>query len=332
MNSPPPNQGYRVCAPDVSDAGIARIQDLLDRYPYKSAQRLAQGISRERLLEFHRSRLASRLASDQPTWVVERGGDLVALGGLEDDSWHSEIYGIKMGKISPWLNVIEPEAGVALMDAVLKGAAAERFNHLSVRLDGEDFVNLHAFENAGFRLIDVSLKFTRPLPYEGDAANVSDGGWKLRPARAEDSQWMRELGGGHAATHFLNDPGLPAQRTRKLFAAWVERCAQGLAYRIYVLEDVQGRRCGFVIYLRNARFARAVGRRPLILDYVLLPPEMRGRGLGPWLIEESLRQEGSGDFDFCELRTSQHNYPAIACYEKLGFRLCATDFVLHRTL
>ena len=167
MNSPPPNQGYRVCAPDVSDAGIARIQDLLDRYPYKSAQRLAQGISRERLLEFHRSRLASRLLSDQPTWVVERDGDLVALGGLEDDSWHSEIYGIKMGKISPWLNVIEPEAGIVLMDAVLKGAAAERFNHLSVRLDGEDFGNLPAFDSAGVLLSAGSLKFNTPLPFEG---------------------------------------------------------------------------------------------------------------------------------------------------------------------
>ena len=59
---------------------------------------------------------------------------------------------------------------------------------------------------------------------------------------------------------------------------------------------------------------------PIILDYVILDPAIRGGGIGPWFIQESLRAESDSGFDFCELRTSQHNYAAIGCYEKLGFR------------
>ena len=68
------------------------------------------------------------------------------------------------------------------------------------------------------------------------------------------------------------------------------------------------------------------------MDYVVFDPRVRGGGIGPWFIEESLRAESGANFDYCELRTSQHNHRAIACYEKLGFRICATDFILHRLL
>ncbi len=320
-------------AEPTDEHAIEGLRKLFAEYPYKVAQREVQKLDRVRLNHLYLNQLKHGLCADDRIWVAERQGDILAAGGLTPDRWHSEIYQMKMGKISPWLNYRSPEVGEELVRAVLESALGDGFDHLSVRLDGEDFSNVHLFEKNGFLLIDISMKFSRPMLFASDAAATERDGWTVRLATAADADWMQSLGArSHAQTHFLNDPALAPEKTQALFAAWVARCIDKLAYRIYVLEDEAGRGRGFVIYLRNEVFFKAVGKRPIILDYVIIDPNVRGSGIGPWFIAESLRREKDSGFDYCELRTSQHNHMAIGCYEKLGFRLCATDFVLHRKL
>jgi GNAT superfamily N-acetyltransferase len=162
---------------------------------------------------------------------------------------------------------------------------------------------------------------------------LRDDGWSIRLSTPADRDWLVDLGSRvHPQNHYFNDPWIDPERVRALFGAWMRRCVDGLAYRIYVLESPQGRPAGFVTYLRSPAFAEAVGRRPLILDYVILEPEARGEGRGSRLIGRTLAMESGSGFDYCELRTSQNNYAAAASYEKLGFRLCSTDFALHHLL
>lgn len=326
---------------EIEPGDYDRLGALFERYPFKQTQRSVQGLDAARLNDFYLDQLRASAGPARARWGVFKNGEAVALGGLADDAWHSSFYGLKMAKLQPWMNAPAAEGASFLLDHVIEHAAKAGVEHLSVRIDGEDFPNLYLFESRGFRLVDVSLKFSRlmPLIEEGrgvqgaPTADPASGGFSLSTAEASDRDWMRELGGrAHGHNHFLNDPDLARDRTEKLFAAWVERCIDGLAWRIYTARDAEGVGRGFVIYLRNTRFAEAVGRNPIILDYVILDPSVRGAGLGPWLIRESLRREAGAGFDFCELRTSHHNLAAIRCYEKLGFRVCATDFVLHRRL
>lgn len=316
----------------AAPADVRAITRLFDEYPYKTVQRVAQRLDRERLNAFYAAGLARSLEAGGAHWVAEDDSGVVALAGLGGESWHSEIYGLKMGKLAPWLCTIRPEAGAALLDAALTHARAQGFEHLSVRVDGEDFANLHLFEGRGWRTVDVSMKFSRPLPVvrRHFAPPAAASGWTVEPAGPGDHEWIRLLGSTtHGGTHYLNDPALPAERTRVLFARWIDRCLERLAYRVYVLRDAAGVGRGFVTYLRAGAFAREVGATPLILDFVLLDPAVRGGGFGPWFIEETLALENEAGFDYCELRTSAHNLPAVQTYEKLGFRLCATDFALH---
>ncbi len=328
--TPSPNPSLTIRPMRDSDA--TGIQSLFANYPYKQAQRVIQKLDRDRLNALYWSSLEKSAKSGDPVWVAEYAGGVVACAGLSPDTWHSEIYGMKMGKIQPWLNYSHSLAGQALLTEVLKEASEKNYRHVSVRMDGGDFQNLHLFESRGFQLVDVSMKYSLPMPLELSESGAADDP-RIRLARPEDATWMRELGSKtHANTHFLNDPALPAEKTHHLFDAWVARCIEKLAYRIYVLEDETKRGRGFVIYLRNSGFKQAVGRAPIILDYVVIDPELRGVGAGPRLVRESLRRERDSGFDFCELRTSSHNTAAIVCYEKLGFRLCATDFVLHAVI
>lgn len=334
---------YTLTPVRVGDLAAAR--GLFAAYPYKGAQAAAQRLDRARLVDFYTAGLRGALEKGAaPHWIIEdRENGAVALAGLAEDAWHSGVYGFAMGKVGPFLNArageaAQAEAGQLLIAAIEREARSRGLAHLSVRLDGEDFPNLHLFEAAGWRLVDVSLKFTRPMPLEpeGFAPPPAARGWRVALATPEDAAWIRTIGSQtHAGTHYLNDPALAPEKTRELFARWLDRCLGGMAWRVYALRDEAGRGRGFVTYLRAPGFARAVGRAPIVLDFVLLDPAIRGGGLGVWLVAQSLGQaagDDHGPFDYCELRTSAHNLAAVMTYEKLGFRCCASDFVLHKAM
>lgn len=313
--------------------GAERLTELFRRYPYKRAQQRLQGLNPERLVEFYAARLKRSLEGGAEIWALRRADRAIAMGAIAPDPWHTEIYDLRMARIEPWLNTEHPGEGERLLERLLDRAREGGYEHLSVRLDGEDFANLHLMESAGFRLVDVSLKFFRPMPWTEPIAPKPDAWRRVRPAAGKDAAWLAEAGARvHARNHFFNDPALEAGRTRAMFGAWVQRCAARLAWRIYIVENAAGTPDGFVIYLRNRGFEGAIERKPIVLDYVILDEGARGSGVGPWLIQETLMRESAEGFDYCELRTSQDNYAAVGCYEKLGFRLCATDFVLHRRL
>jgi GNAT superfamily N-acetyltransferase len=322
----------------LTSAQLPACAALFAHYPYKFAQQHFQHLDRDRLNAFYLANLEKSVTAGTPHWVAQADAQQpVALAGLSGESWHSGIYGLRMAKVQPWLNTQTPTAGAALLETVLNAARAQNLEHLSVRLDGEDFANLHLFTHRDFYLVDVSLKFARLMPVEPLAVPPAAAGLHVGLATPDDYAWIRRLGSTtHGGTHFLNDPHLPHAQTEALFSAWLERCLNGLAYRVYVVKDAAGAGVGFVTYLRAGAFARAVGRTPIILDFVLIDPARRGGGLGPWFIAETLAREtplpGEPGFDYCELRTSAHNLSAVINYEKLGFRCCATDFVLHHRL
>lgn len=323
----PRSSEFQIRPLESGEGDLAR--SLFEQYPFKTAQRIAQSLDPARLNEFYLAGLKRTLDGGDLVLGAFRGEELVAIGGLSNDAWHSKIYEMSMAKVGPWLTTGDATAARPLLGALLESARDAEYRHLSARLDGEDYAGLHAFEDAGFRLMDVSVKFTLPMPIEpnGEAPE----GWTLRLSSEKDADWMRELGArAHTQNHFLNDPNLPAEKTHRLWDAWVARCIEGLAYRIYVALDPAGGGRGFVTYLRNRAFAEKVGRNPIILDYIVIDPEARGGGVGPWIVRESLARESGEGFDYCELRTSQHNHAAIGAYEKLGFRICATDFLLHK--
>lgn len=324
-----------------SDAIVIRPAESSDRpdlrplfvdYPYKVVQQKAQRLDRERLADFYMGGLKRDLEAGVAHWIAQSGGKPVALAGLAPNAWHTEVYGLNMGRVARWLNTQRTEAGCAMLDALEREARTRGCEHLAVRIDGNDFANVRLFESSGWRLVDVDLKMSRPMPFKTSEvpAPADPGDWRIDQANEADAPWIRQLARTHTANYLFNDPDLPRERTHELFTRWVDRCMEKLAWRIDVLRDAGGRGAGFLIYLRNRAFAQALGRQPLILDFAMLEPETQGGGIGSWFIGASLERLSGEGFDYCELRTATHNLSAVACYEKLGFRVRACDMVLHK--
>lgn len=311
---------------------------LFREYPYKKLQGKVQGIDIEKMVPFYLAGMKKAIGEGNPHWITLADELPVGVFGCVRDAWHSSVYGVRMAKLQPWINTIMPQAGPTLINIIEQHARNNGISHLSVRLDGQDFTNVHFFQTAGWKLIDVSLKFSLPMPYERRMEVPGDPGeWSTRLAEPGDRTWIRHVGSRtHAASHYHNDPGLPRDQTIELFQKWLEKSLDGMAYKVYVLvgrkSGAEEKPLGFVTYLRSKGFAEASGRNPLILDFVLLDPSVRGQGVGPWFIHETLMKESNEGFDYCELRTSAHNLPAVVAYEKLGFLCVATDMVLTKRL
>jgi ribosomal protein S18 acetylase RimI-like enzyme len=213
----------------------------------------------------------------------------------------------------------------------LDAAHREGFHHLSARIDGSEYPVLNAFAQRGFYPVDCSVKMAGWLSKTPHFEPVSASGMCVRRYRADDLPVLQKIAANeHPYNHYYNDPHLPREATGRLFEGWVERCCNGLASDVFVL-DASGEPKGFVIYLEPVGLNHDMGTRLAILDFVCLDPSARGGGVGRRFIAETLQALG-GRFNMVELRTSQNNYPAMACYMDLGLRIISTDFVLHGIL
>jgi ribosomal protein S18 acetylase RimI-like enzyme len=139
---------------------------------------------------------------------------------------------------------------------------------------------------------------------------------------------MRIAATSHQYNHYYCDPALATDATNRLFAAWVEKCCDQLGKHIFVAHHDTSI-VGFAIFLANERLCQKLGVRLIILDFMVVSQEHQGKGLGTAILANTLKQLAD-QYDYVELRTSHTNYPAAHLYGKFGFRIVATDILLHR--
>ena len=304
---------------------------LFERYPYKAYQKRVQGLDAGRLAPLLWTSLERQIGKPRMgAWVAWRAAprEAVALASVSPHPWHGEIFGRAMGRIDHFVNYIEPDtAGPPLIEAVLARTRAAGIAHLAARVDGEDWPNIHLMEGHGFRCVELSEKMVRalaqPPPHEGVE------GVRIRPYGPADLTAVQRVAArSHTHNHFYNDPSLARAQAEAVFAEWIRRCAAGLAKFILVAETAEGV-VGFVTALGNAALARAAGVSVGIIDYIVVDRAAAGKGLGRILLTAALR-DLAREHAWAELRTSHHNYRALAFYQAAGFRIVSTDFVFHR--
>lgn len=308
---------------------LPRLEPLLRSFAFKNFQQKAQGLDAGKLVPFYLQGMEASLKDESTAcWVVSAGEEALGFASLSDNAWHSSFYGCPMGRCGNFLCHAAPARVTPLLaEAVIAESNRRGYDMISLRIDGNEFEALHGLEAAGFGLIDVSVKMGAKICA---ASSAAPEGFRVRPYEAADREAVVRISGeGHVFNHFFNDERLDRASTRALFRAWVEKCIDSLAKHVFVIERNAGDVAGFVTYLLSGRFNQALGVRLVVLDYIVLDPSMQGRGLGPYLMEESLGQL-SGLYDQVELRTSHNNYPALSLYSRYGFRILSTDFQLHR--
>ncbi len=312
------------------------LRALFLSFPYKAHQQRAQGLEADRLAEFFTQAeervLRKVLQENRPCqWLLRHDTGESVFAALHEDAWHTKFYPWRFGRIAPFLSHMASEtARLEMLDFLLDRARERGFEHLTTRVDGAEYRAAQALEARGFRLVDSSVKMSARFSDVPDLAIPSRAtAMRVRAWKETDLEAIRRIAAqSHPMNHYYNDPWLPREDSNRLFAAWVERCCQGLACDIFVL-DHRGEIEGFVVYLNPSSLNTAFGLKLVILDFVCLAEPARGGGVGRWFIDQTL-QRLSDHFAMVELRTSHHNYPALACYQALGMRIVSTDLIYHR--
>lgn len=326
----------------LAHADLPDLEQMFRAYPHKKYQQRCQGIDPAALAAFFAASERRSLDKaheegvDAAAWVARENDALVAFAGLRPDTWHARFYARRSGlerfaRIAPFLAPQASQASAAeLLETVLAEARRQEVDHLAVRIDTGEPSLTALLNSRDFYLVDTSVKmsvrldkvpeFSRPAAFPNAA---------LRHHLASDREAIREIAAtAHPLNHYFNDPHLDRRDTEDLFAAWVERCIDGLACDVFVAHD-RARVLGFAIYLNPRALNKALGTRIVVLDYVCLERAAQASGLGRWLLGETLKRLRER-FELAELRTSVNNYPALTCYRDLGFRIVSTDYALHR--
>jgi len=218
----------------------------------------------------------------------------------------------------PWLAerltmpVLEFEAGddpAAVARAVSERAPA--FAQAKVGCD--DVRTTQALQDVGFRVVDVNVTLSSPTRTGAVPPEAVD------EAREADRDAVLDLAERHfTVSRFHRDPEIPPAAAGAIKRDWAAAYFAGERGERLLVARRDGRAVGFLGVL-----APEAGVR--VIDIVAVDTAERGSGTGGSLVDALL-----GSFEGrVDVGTQIANIGALRFYERLGFRVTDTRYVLH---
>ena len=182
------------------------------------------------------------------------------------------------------------------------------------RVPSADLARVHALEDAGFRVVDVNLTLRRD-PGRVDAP----AGVAVREARPGDREAILSIAERDLdVSRFHMDPAIADDAARRIKRDWAAAVLDGERGEGMLAAEAAGRVVGFLAVLARAE-SRAI-------DLVAVARDARLAGAGRALVASLL---GTSD-RVVEVGTQAANAVALRFYERLGFTVCDSHYVLHR--
>ena len=171
-------------------------------------------------------------------------------------------------------------------------------------------------ERGGFHVVDTGITLeTRQLPERGGEAG------RARLALAEDQAAVEEIARrSFIYSRFHLDPDIPKHLADEIKAQWVGNFFRGQRGDYMVVAELAGHVAGF-LQLLNAP------GNVLVIDLIAVEKDHRGQGLAEEMIR--LAASACGHPQALRAGTQSANTMSLSLYEKLGFRIVSTSYVLH---
>ena len=169
----------------------------------------------------------------------------------------------------------------------------------------------------GFTLVDTNLQFERSVTPPGQPPNDVD----VRLAEASDEDEIADLARlSFHHSRFHVDEQISDEVADEIKAQWTRSYFQGKRGDAMIVAIDRGRIVGFLLALMSVNGA-------MVVDLVAVDEDMRGHGVSgamTWFAQTQFPQA------VClRVGTQLANVPAIRCYERLGFQLVHSQYVLH---
>jgi len=212
-----------------------------------------------------------------------------------------------------------PSYRVTVTDATVDAAIREMQASpvfLFARVPTHAVAELRRLEALGFAIVDTNVTLERP------AAPVRSGPLDgLRFARPEDRAAVAALARESFAFSRLHlDPAVPRTAADRSRAEWAGNFFRGRRGDHMVVAEREGTIAGFLQLLGPADGV-------LTIDLIAVGAAFRKRGIAAALIAFAVAEVKG--LRMLRVGTQIANIPSLRLYEKLGFRIAATDYMLH---
>jgi dTDP-4-amino-4,6-dideoxy-D-galactose acyltransferase len=240
---------------------------------------------------------------------------------IEKDAWLSDVLGV-----SSW-KVLAPDAASPRdINAGLIECAGGATAFFSTKIPTADVVTLSKATRAGFSVVDVNVTFD----WDADAAATSRDQANGTDAMTVTVVKQNDVAAVEAIaarcftfSRFHLDPAIGRQRANEVKRQWAANACRGRASVVYVARE-RDQVAGFLAVLVN----NVAGRTDAVIDLVGVDAPYQGRGAGlamSMMFIEQWRDRA----DRLRVGTQISNVPALRLYEKIGFRVAETSYVLH---
>lgn len=235
---------------------------------------------------------------------------------IHSDGWLSEVIG------RPAFKVDAPAAAEALAEAVQRHMRDQANAFYFAKVDCKAVEVVRLLGKAGFFVADVNVTFALDRPPLEAAAPPHR--IEVRESTAEDAWDVLDVAGSaFRYTRFHLDPHFPDEAAHRIKRAWIESyVAKRRGDKLWAAR-FDGRAVGFLAALST----KQGDKRVATIDLIAVATAQQGKQVGRRLVEAFGAHYR--DHDVLQVGTQAANVPSIRLYERMGYSLWGSQYVLH---
>ncbi len=236
---------------------------------------------------------------------------------LRGDGWLGEILGRPVFRLDGPIDV------ATITEELSAHVRSQARAFYFAKIDCARVDAVRALGRAGFFVADVNVTFER-ASRAGAASQAAPAVEVSECTGADDERVLRIAKTAFRYTRFHLDPLIGKDAADEIKRAWVASyIAKTRGDRLFVART-GGRAVGFLAALR----ATHEGRTKSTIDLVAVDSDFQRRNVGRALVD-AFAAHYRDEVDVLAVGTQIANVPSIRLYERLGFTLARSEYVLH---
>jgi ribosomal protein S18 acetylase RimI-like enzyme len=235
---------------------------------------------------------------------------------MEPDTWLKSIFGYDVFRVVDFRQ--ERHNLHELNSKIQSLHKAFIFTKIPVEQQNILFAGLQL----GFRIADINVTLERKPESlkrpEGSQCNV-------RIAFPKECQDVSDIAGVcFSRSRFHQDPNIPKNVADMIKRKWVQNYFKGERGECILVAEVSGRPVGFLAIAK----AREKDQTIRIIDLIGVHMDYQGRGIGNQMVNYFI-SDSISHCDTLRVGTQIINLPSLHLYEKKGFCITDSAYVLH---
>lgn len=235
---------------------------------------------------------------------------------IASDAWLSDIFGYPVFRLDA--KTAQIESG----DELKRHSERHKRALYYVKFRVEDVARVRSLTRDGFYVVDVNTTFelrkdTSPLQ------NLSSNIVVCYDA-AFHADAMRSAGACFRYSRFHLDPLIPKHIADRVKYEWVRSYVEKKRGDALIVAVKKGVFAGFLA----AAFVQDSTRRMAVIELIGVDPAFQGQGVGKALVQEFISVYRTR-CDALQVGTQAANIPSMRLYERMGFSIVDTKYVMH---